>query len=84
MTDLGQTKERVTSLTVQTETLGNELRERDLVLTQKEALLTALTATAEQRKQALEEEAGRSQKERSKRQRIEEECKVCSDIPITS
>lgn len=76
MHDLGQARERATAAAQQAEKLAGELRERDAAMQQLQAQVSTLTAAAEARQRALDEEAEKFQRERAKRQHLEEEHKV--------
>lgn len=76
LNELGQAMERITVLGQQAEKLYTDLRERDLVIKQRDGQLQTLQTAAEQRKRALDEEAERSHKEKTRRIRLEDENKA--------
>ena len=81
MDELASTRERTVALTTEIERLKAEGREREAALKQKEALLGSVQAASEQRKRALDEEAEKLQREKVRRQRLEEENKVIFTSP---
>lgn len=84
MTELGQAAERVMLVGQQVEKLCAELRERDLVLKQRDSQLQTIQSAADQRKRALDEEAEKSHREKARRIRLEDDMKVCLLIPKRS
>jgi len=76
MNELGQALERALAAGQQAEKLAAEVRERDAALKQRDTQLATSQNASEQRKRALDEEAEKLHREKSRRIRLEEENKV--------